>query len=249
MTPYDITTYPLDRAIEAQKAAEAARRAREQNIRLKFDARVLPILAPFVPRNDLRHYLNGIRVEHAVDKDKGIYILATDGHTMAAFYDEDGQIAGDEGRGVIMRLPREMVAAAKLKRKDKVRVVAKGPRVSLAQDFGDEHTRREVYVMPGEPYIDHRWIDWRRVLPSFDQLLPVITGQFNGDYIARATKGRKIKLWQEPSQDPHSVKVLAVQDHNEPNLLMLVMPMRDDTDKSKLRAVLDAKNTQVKQSG
>lgn len=249
MSTYDITTHPLDRAVEAQKAAEAARRAREQNIRIKFDARVLPILDPFVPKHDLRFYLNGIRVERAVDKDKGIYILASDGHTMAAFYDEDGQIAGDEGRGVIMRLPREMVAAARPARKDKVRVIAKGSRVSLAQDFGDEHTNREVYVMPGEPYIDHRWVDWRRVLPSFDQLLPAITGQFNGSYIARATKGRKIKLWQEPSQDPHSVKVLAVQDHDEPNLLILVMPMRDDMDKGKLHAVLDAKNTHEKQSG
>lgn len=249
MTTYDITTHPLDRAVEAQKAAEESRKAREQNIRLKFDARVLATLAPFVPKHDLRYYLNGIRVEKAVDKDKGIYILASDGHTMAAFYDEDGQIAGDDGKGVVMRLPREMLAAARSHRKDKVRVIAKGSRVSLAQDFGDEHTGREVYVMPGAPYIDHRWVDWRRVLPSFDQLLPAITGQFNGGYIARATKGRKVKLWQEPSQDPTYTKVMVVQDHDEPNLLMLVMPMRDDMDKSKLHAVLDAKNTQAKRSG
>jgi hypothetical protein len=220
-------------------------------IRLKFDANLLRLLAPFNAKRDIRYYLQGLRIERAVDKEKGIYLIASDGHRLAAYYDADGQIVGDDGRGVILRMPTDLLAAVgktKLPERIGLKVIGRGSRVSLAPDFGHEHSAKERYVMPGQPYIEANYSDWRRVLPDFEKLQTSVTGAFNAEYLAsfasliKNEKGHPgVRLWQEETQDAYTGKPVIIQVPAHPTFLGVIMPMRVDINKDQMHAVLDAK--------
>lgn len=51
---------------------------------IRFPAKHLTTLAPFVPVNDIRYYLCGFRVEPA--ENGGIFLVATDGHTLIVIH-------------------------------------------------------------------------------------------------------------------------------------------------------------------
>lgn len=222
-----------------------------RNVRAKFGAKYLQAMVPFIPKNDIRYYLNGLRVERAADKGRGVYLVATNGHQMAVVYDADGAIVGDDGRGVILRIPAEMVSASRKRamRSHSLMVIVSGSRVSLNNDFNLEHTDTEVYVMPGRPYIDGKYPDWRRVLPEFDKLKRGIAADVNIRYLDSFNRvsiamggdryGSPAAFWQE---EPH--KAVLVQLVNVPEFLGIIMPMHgasDDATKAMLKPILRSK--------
>lgn len=226
---------------------------RYQNLRIKFDAKLLRIMAPFIAKQDIRYYLNGLRIERATDKDKGIYLVATNGHMMAVYYDADGHIVGDNDRGVIMSLHPAMLANAgrattRFGAKP-LQVIASGLRVSLAPDFGFEHTAAEVFIQPGMPWVEGNYPDWRKVLPEFEKLQPVVSGAWNMRYLAefaKVTTDKRygtVRLWQstDPGNNYANTPAMIIQLTERPTFVGIMMPVYSNADKDLMRPVFDAK--------
>lgn len=249
MTNTDTTTAPQPKLTAEEKAAQAkalqaAEDARRRNIRIKFDAKLLRLLSPFIPKTDIRHYMCGLRVERAADKDKGIYLVATNGHMLAVYYDPDGQIVGDEGRGCILRLTPAMLSAARARRHE-LKVVVSGLRASVATDFGgDAHDNSvtETYIMPGNPYVNGTYPEWRNVLPVFNRLSGSVHVEVQPKYLAVfaglcSHKFAGMKLWQSVD---NSFGALVVQLPEHPNFVGIVMPFRLDAQRDAMKPVFDA---------
>ena len=67
------------------------------------------LIQPFICTEATRYYLNGFFVER--DPVKGVRIVATDGHRLVVFHDEDGLCLA--GQGAIIALPKEAVRLCK----------------------------------------------------------------------------------------------------------------------------------------
>lgn len=78
-------------------------------IRAKFQARFLPMIAPFMAAQDIRYYLNGFLIERA--ERGGVYLVATNGHALAAIHDPQGILEGEES--IIIRREPNLARACK----------------------------------------------------------------------------------------------------------------------------------------
>ncbi len=209
---------------------------------LKFSARYIPMLAPFAATADIRYYLNGLRIEAAKDR-PGVYLAATDGHRLSVIYDATGQIHGDDDRGVILRLPPEFVTACKKTKGHvfEVEVVASNTRVSVTNGFGGIGGNFERYVMPGHPWVDGKFPDWKAILPQWDKLNPGFANDLNIKYLADYSKLvnsrflNSVSFWQE-SQD----RAVVVQIPTVPEFVSLLMPLRADKNREAKLADLES---------
>lgn len=202
-----------------------------ENLKIKFSAEHLPRVAMFMARQDIRYYLNGIYIEAA--EKGGVYLVGCDGSTMAVIYDKDGMIEG--ATSVIMRATPGLISACK-KADRKIgnpQVLVVGKRVSVAGDFGQEHTDIEEFVQPGNPWIDGKFPNWKKVLPNFPKLKRgLISSCLNSQYLSRFSKITKsrnnmdgINFWQESENSG-----VVVQHLNIPEMISIIMPMRDDAE-------------------
>ena len=198
-------------------------------IRLQFDRKFIPLVAPFAGKRDIRYRLNGIRIEAAGDR-PGVYIIGCDGHRLTVAYDKHGFIEGDEGRGLIVRADSQFISACKAQSSAALKVIAQGKRVSVGVDFDQEHSGLENYVMPGDPWIIGNYPDWRRVLPCWESLKPgcvaLLSTNYLSDYLRLNTsvsRQNSIIFWQEK---PNAAVV--VQHKAHPELLSILMPRRFD---------------------
>jgi hypothetical protein len=195
-------------------------------IKIRFKPEHLLRLMPFKAVADIRYYLNGIHVKKA--ERGGVYLVATDGHTMALIHDEEGSIEGaDEATFTVLPV---LVAGAKASQKKPntglgFRVCVEGNRAKIAIP----DTSMELALQPGKCFIVGKFPDWRKVVPDFSKLKHgVCTSSFNANYLARfakivSPKFTGVTFWQE---DEH--KVLVVQMTSIPEMIGLVMPMRGD---------------------
>lgn len=209
-----------------------------QEIRAKFQARFLPMLEPFMGVRDIRYYLSGFLIERAARG--GVYIVASNGHIMAAVYDRDGVIEG-EAR-IIIRRDTGLIAGAKrcVTRGDlKPQVLYENGRVTVAPDFGMQGTDMETFVMPGKALVEANYPDWRRVLPDFSKLEPGIKSAVVDSRYMAIFKGvsmggmHNIRFWQSPNVDADGRKAgegssaIVVQHMACPEFVAAVMPVAD----------------------
>lgn len=217
-------------------------------------------VAPFVARNDIRFYLNGFLVEKAPQG--GVYVVGTDGTTMAIDYDAAGRIEGAER--VIARFDRSLAvacrAALRSLLKDKMRVRLDDDRLTI--NIAEEPTRKtEQYVMAGEAVIEANYPNFRDVLPRFDALKPGMNCKVNSTLLARFAevaqdKGANklhhyywsagLKLWQADPEDAVVIQIPTIQ-----TMIGLLMPMRDERDDTEkaLLALMAALVPQAKEGG
>lgn len=197
-----------------------------KDVRVKFDASAIPLLAPFIATRSLRFYLEGLRIEEATDKPAGgLYLIATDGYRLSIVYDPTGSISGHNGRGLTMKVTPEMVRICRKASIWPRQVLATGLRVSLSRDFGHEHTDHEEYVMPGQPWIGGGFPDWRKVMPVFKRLQPGLMQEVNAKYLevyAKLGQDKKsqVKFWHTSTTGVAVVQLAAI-----PQFLSLLMPM------------------------
>lgn len=200
-----------------------------ENIKLKFAAHHLPRAAIFMAQKDIRYYLNGVHVERC--ESGGVYIVGCDGHTMTIIHDKDGMIEGVDS--VIIKATHGLVAACK-KAKQKIAtkyVLAVGSRLSVACDFNQEQTSLEEFVQAGNPWVEGQYPNWRKVVPDFNNLKPgILSPCINSSYLARFSKLYKsrmgdngISFWQATETG-----AIVVQHLNIPEMISIVMPIRDD---------------------
>lgn len=204
-------------------------------IKLKFNSKFVPLVAPFVAKVDIRYYLCGVHVEAAKER-PGVYVVGCDGHRMTIAYDRHGMISGDNGKGVTMRMPPAFVTACRA-RGGQALVIAQGKRISVGQDFDQEHENSETYVMPGNPWVEGNYPDIHRVMPSWIDLKPGFASQVDPRYLADFVKLGKsggVCFWQTNPSDP-----IVVQHTEHPELLSILMPRRsDERDLNKLKGLL-----------
>ena len=200
-----------------------------QSLAINFTPKYLPILDLFKAVHDIRYYLCGVYVEKAPQG--GVFLVATDGHSMAVVYDKDGNIDGAEN--AIVTIDPGMVSAAKKAAKSEgksglqYRVIVRGTRAMVAVPGADG---MELFIQPGRCLIEAKFPEWRKVMPAFDKLKPgaVADCMVNPSYLARFAKigtdrFKGIALWQEAPEKPIVVQALAL-----PEAFFVVMPMKGE---------------------
>jgi hypothetical protein len=203
-----------------------------ENLRINFDPKYLEPLCRFKAVHDIRYYLNGIYVERAPLELGGVYLVATDGHTMAVIHDKSGSIAGADS--AIISITPQAVSAAKASQSRKHvllkhRVLVQGTRLLIAPDFD---CAAELYIQPGRCNIEGKFPNWRGVIPDFSKLkeAQITTNCVNANYLARLAGltndkyGSGITLWQD---DPQKAIVCQISGLEE--MVVFVMPMKLNT--------------------
>ncbi|WP_159275218.1 hypothetical protein [Variovorax boronicumulans] len=198
----------------------------------RFEARHIAHLAPFMARNDIRYYLCGLCIEKA--EQGGVYLITTDGHSMAVVYDATGMIEGTDR--VVIAMPTALVAAAKRAKPIAglpQQVLLTGKRVRIALDF-DCSDAGESYVQAGDSLVEGKFPSWRAVTPEFDKLKRgAFTGAegVNAVYLARCAKlvSNKrfcgLSFWQAEPR-----KAVVIQADAVPEMFVIIMPMMGDAD-------------------
>lgn len=195
------------------------------NIKLNFNPQHLPRLMPFMATGDIRYYLNGLYVEKA--ERGGVYLVATDGHSMAIVHDETGSIEGADN--VIFKVTPGLLAGAKAAAKRgnaliPYRVHMASNRAKVA--CGD----MELFLQPGKCVIEGKFPDWKNIIPPDFGVLKegLVSPLINVSYLARLAKIAEpnflgVRFWQESPE-----KVLVMQMPRVPQMIALVMPMRHE---------------------
>lgn len=183
----------------------------------------------FVSKEETRYYLQGVCVEKAQTR-PGCYLVATDGHRLAVFYDE---YASTDQSGVIVSLNKTGLAACKPGRNQPAgrRVVVTGSAVAV-HDQGDEfgqHCDAPLAINCGD-VIDGTFPDWRRVIPAAPKPEEISPAKgFNPAYLAAYNfkpfdGGDPVLLMEQgDAATPAVIRNLAF-----PTFFSVLMPVRGD---------------------
>lgn len=165
-------------------------------IRAKFQARFLPMIAPFMAATDIRYYLNGFLIERA--EGGGVFIVATNGHALAAVHDPEGMIEGTDK--LIIRRDMNLVRAAKPGRNTLPNsVLFQDGRTYVAPGFDLIGSDMETYVMPGKNIVEGNFPAWRKVLPEFAKLQPGMrSATVNPEYLGIFERVAKLGAFRFP---------------------------------------------------
>lgn len=185
---------------------------------IKFQAKYLPMLFPFMAKKDVRYYLNGVYIEPA---DVGVYLVATDGHKMAVIHDAEGECA--EARVFSLRRDAMRFCKGQEPYAPFVTIDPASQRLMVAD------TVEERYLQPGKCFIEGKYPDWRRILPDFKKLSPGSPATMNATYLSEVAaispKHRgfsAMRLWSMGTEnDP-----VVIQFGTIPEMLGIVMPVR-----------------------
>lgn len=187
---------------------------------IKFQARYLPMLWPFMGKKDIRYYLNGVYIEPA---EKGVYLAATDGHKLAVIYDESGEC--DEARVFSVRRDALRFCKGRAPYEPFINIDPSPQRLIVSDQI------EERYLQPGKCFIGGQYPDFRRVLPEFTKLRPGSPAAFNSTYLAEVAgampkhKGfSAMKLWSEGEENSPTI----IQFSSCPEMIGVVMPVRMD---------------------
>ena len=200
------------------------------------------MLAKLMAVADIRWYLNGFHIEAA--DIGGVYLVATNGHAMLVIHDSQGFIEDVDPNVASIRASSGLVAAAKKAsgRNPEQFVILDGKRLSIAMDFGMEHSSCESFIQSGSPLIESaNYPNWKKVLPDFAKLEPGALIDGNNIDVGLLSKfnnsrqrGRSaIALWRSPAADSGVV----VQCLEVPEAVGVVMPMRGSDKATELRAM------------
>lgn len=199
-----------------------------EEIRASINPAQLQRLMPFKATIDIRYYLNGICIEKA--EKGGVYLIASDGHTMCVIHDATGSLDG--AQSIIFRVTPGLASAAKLagNKMHKTlpyRLLVKGHRVKIACDFESEGDS-ELFVQAGRSLIEGKFPDWRKVVPDLTSLKPGFGDSMNALYLARMAKVttdrrfQGVSLWQAGPG-----KAVVARLPQVPEMIVVMMPLRD----------------------
>ncbi|TQK10214.1 hypothetical protein [Herbaspirillum sp. SJZ107] len=144
---------------------------------LRLTAKLLPIIAPFIAKNDIRYYLNAINVRP--HKDGGAVICATNGHALGAIHDRDAVCEHE----VILRFDARMQQACAGGLKSAREVVMIGGRLAVVEGGGSE-----IYIQAGNPEVEATYPRYERVIPKESELQPGLVGMYGAPIIALCEK-------------------------------------------------------------
>jgi len=187
---------------------------------------LLTVMPYRADEGDVRYYLAGIVIEPV--ESGGCMLVASDGHTMGVIFSKEARC--DKAR--ILNVSREFHRAMRDDGfTDDLRVKVKDGN-SRATLHGCDGTER--FVMPGDPFIDGKIIEWRKVIPPLEHLKPGSPAQLAARYLARLGRSvleqrrNGVTFWQD-ERDPKT-RVVVVRYEYIPELVVLIMPLRQDVE-------------------
>lgn len=213
----------------------------------KISAVYLPLLVPFIAKNDTRGHLAGIAIQrHPV---RGIYLVASDGNALACVHDERGILDGPSE--LIIPLSRALVAASK--KRYPLPTITKGKRDYLLPQHAvfcndrvhlvSQHcqdAKPSVFVIDqnhlhmerAEP-IQQKFPDWKWMLQEhrFGKTDAVAINTEYMDAIARALKptlGKHPTASMQFSTEDQGGLIIKVPDL--PNFVAKIMPRKIEGD-------------------
>lgn len=177
---------------------------------------------PFRAEQDVRYYLNGILVEPA---ENGAFLVATDGHLMAVVHSPGAH--ADKQR--ILDIPDDMARACR---------ELKGASLASKITIEDEKARAVVadvtgehFIKPDKPFIDGKYPDWRRVIPTVENLQPGLLSAINSLYLAKLRRALPkhmthygFQFWHD-AREPKERAAVA-RSPVMPEMIIVIMPMR-----------------------
>lgn len=196
---------------------------------LRLTAKLLPIIAPFIAKADIRYYLNGINVRP--HKDGGAIVVATNGHALGAIYDKAAVCEHE----VILRFDGRMQQACAGGLANDRAVVMIGGRLAVVEN-GDS----EVYIQAGRPDIDGTYPLYERVIPKIEALQSGMPGMYGSPVMAVAQKAAEMagKVMNRRSRASVGITFFSKIDDPTassvfrfdcaPDFVGVLMSMRDD---------------------
>lgn len=150
---------------------------------LTVNSRLLKAVSLCVSTEEVRYYLNGVYFEKHPTK-PGVIMVATDGHTLLAAYDETAELA-DNMVSCIMPIDKGLLSKLTPKSGEfsrRVEFDGKSVRVLTVYREGDEP---ELITAAASKPIDGTFPDWRLVMPDAEALAQTKTDVYADVYIAR----------------------------------------------------------------
>ena len=224
----------------------------------KFQAKYLPMLAPFMAKNDIRYYLNGINVR---PWGKGVLLAATCGHTLGLVYDDKGKADGE----YTVQVSPALVAAARRPKWPNGSTVRgdawvqaqalpdierqptqlhkefqpmKCARLSLVAGTDGMHgVEAELHLQAGNCLIDGRYPDVQRVVPVREHIKPGAPDAYQVQYFDRLPRTNKSRSWcsgvrfyydSRGREHAGAMTVLICHLPDIPEFMALIMPLRVD---------------------
>ena len=189
---------------------------------IKVNAKYILAALPHVSTGDNRYYLEGLFFEPCKD---GVAVVATDGHTMFAALDTEGQC--DES--AIMPISKELIAGCKQGRNEPDRILTFEDGTWKAGFMDNSHDGGDQVFVPQalglyQP-IDGTYPDWRRVLPSGDTEQ---SGGFNPALFVKFQKSAKALDCDQITVTPHGEGPALISFLGHARILGCLMPMRGE---------------------
>lgn len=190
---------------------------------IQFQAKYLPALLAFKQKSGIRFYLDSIRIE--LHPDGGAILVSTDGARMMVI--RDSQAVCVEATNITVRYD----AARFCKGESNVATIDATDRLIVSNADG------ELYVQPGKATFDmadHKFPEWRRVVPKFSELKTAVADYFASGYIEAACRAHPkykkagalnagaVRFWQAGENQP-----MAIEFDGYPEYLGIIMPMRE----------------------
>lgn len=195
---------------------------------------------PFMGYQDIRYYLNGIYVE---PHEAGCRLVATNGYVMAVLDSDESRC--DVPRILAVSTP-EFRAAIRwrippLRMDDDDMQSAEGGGENfdgtLNVATADSHvTLRTVdgferFILPGKPFVDGKFPEWRKVIPRAEHLKPGLPSAISTIYLALLDKPQlklransQVSFWHDERNPTDGPAVIRFDGLHE--LIVFVMPMR-----------------------
>lgn len=196
---------------------------------IRFNATYLKHLFPFkADVRDPRYYLNSIHI--APHEDGGAVLVACNGHTMMCIRDTTAVCTAPVT--ISVRAEAAKYGAKHGGRTDAIAIIdTTTQRLTITGGLAGE----ELYIQPGKCLLEldgkgkpHGYVDWRKVLPRFDKLLPGGADPINIKYHELASKahplasrhGAAVRFWQVGPTG-----TLVVEFCDAPEFMLLIMPL------------------------
>jgi hypothetical protein len=207
---------------------------------VRIDAQDLARVAPFVAKQDVRYYLNGIYVEPHAD---GAILTATNGHIAAALFSSKSFAAEarilDYPKRLAAEIRKAALARALYETRLEVREGDAWPEIVSTTGYAKSPVRHVEYVSPGKPFIDGRFPDWRKIIPA--ELIDGLPGFVNSDYVRLAVEamsgfqlGKRRYHGVTFQHGPAPDSPIVIRSTDAPDLVVVIMPMRGTFDNKTL---------------
>jgi hypothetical protein len=201
----------------------------------RISARDFARVLPFRANQDVRYYLNGVCVEPA--DDGGAVIVATNGHLLAAMRSPDTLVT----ERVIVNVTPAFATAVKKAGKSELAFIRAATKTSTLEVVnsvpgnGRNKGNDIAFVKPGAPFIDGKFPDWRKIMPTDEKIARGLPASYNADYLRQALDAvcegpkqryRHLIQFYHASDAPQSSA--AIIRMNGQDFVCLVMPVRAD---------------------